>query len=44
MRKLVLSYGSQWSLFEPIYLDDMIYDGWIDFWFTYVHKSFLVIS
>ena len=44
MRELILSYGSHWSLLEFIYLDDMVYKGWIDSWFTFVHKGVLVIA
>ena len=25
-------------------LDDMVYKGWIDSWFTFVHKGVLVIA
>ena len=38
MRKTILSYGSQWSSFELVYLDDMFYEEWIDSIFTFVHK------
>ena len=27
LRELVLSYGSQWSLLELIYLDDIVYEA-----------------
>ena len=26
-----------------IYYDGMVYEGWIDSWFTFMHKSVLVI-
>ena len=29
--------------FELIYHNDMVYEGWIDFGFTLVHKGVLVI-
>ena len=25
---------------ELIYLDDTVYEGWIDFWFTLMHKRY----
>ena len=43
MRELAVSCGSQWFSFKLIYFDGTIYDGWINSWFTYVHKSILVI-
>ena len=45
MREPVLSYGSQRSLIKVIYLmNDTIYEGWIDFKFTFMHKDVLVIT
>ena len=44
MRELVLSYDPQQSMFKLIYLDDMIYEGWISHWFTLMHKDVLVIT
>ena len=41
MRELVLFYGSQCSLLKLILFEDMIYEGWIGSWLTYVHKSVL---
>ena len=35
--------GSNGPHSEIIYHDDMVYDGWIDFWFIIVHKGVLVI-
>ena len=37
-----MSYGSKWSSFELMFLDDMVYKGWMGFQFTYVHKSVFV--
>ena len=31
-------------MFELIYHVRTIYEGWIDFWFTYVYKDILVIT
>ena len=42
MREPILSQKFQWSSFKHIYLDDTVYEGWIDFWFTYMHKDVLV--
>ena len=30
------------GLYELIYLDDIVYKGWISYRFTYVHKSVLI--
>ena len=27
---------------KPIFLDDMVYEGWISFQFTFVHKGIFV--
>ena len=35
--------GPSGPRFELIYHDDMIYEGWIDFKVTIVHKGILVI-
>ena len=43
IRESILSYGSQWFLFELIYLDSTFCERWISSWFTYVHKGILVI-
>ena len=37
MREPLLSYKSQWSPLQLIYLDDMVYKGWISSWFTYMY-------
>ena len=35
--------GLNGPYFELIYHDDIVYEGWIDTWFTLVHKGILVI-
>ena len=34
-------YGPRFKL---IFLDDTIYEGWMRFWFIFVHKDVLVIT
>ena len=36
--------GSGGHHFELIYHDDTVYEGWIDFKFTLIHKDVLVIT
>ena len=43
MKEPVLSYESYWSSLKLIYLDDMTYKDWSSSWFTFMHKSGLVI-
>ena len=44
LKNLVLSYGSQWFPLKLMYLDDIVYKGWIGSQFTCVHKVILVIT
>ena len=36
--------GPNSLFFELIYHDGIVYKGWIDLWFTLVHKGVLVIA
>ena len=36
--------GSNSPHSKLIYHDDTVYEGWIDFWFTLMHKDVLVIT
>ena len=36
--------GLNGPCFELIFLDDTVYEGWMGFQFTFVHKGVLVIT